>query len=95
VKETALVLLQTVPKEIEIKQLRRELLENVAGISSIHQLHIWRLHSDKIIATAHIMCHNPRDYAQLGQDIKEFFHSRGIHFTTIQLEFKEVNKINF
>lgn len=86
-KESALILLQTVPKEIEVKQLKQDLVNKISGVSSVHELHIWSLSGRKIIATAHVTCHNTEEYMEIAAKIKKFFHEKGIHSTTIQPEF--------
>lgn len=88
-KESCLILLQTVPKEIELSSLKKELVEKIHGISNVHELHIWKLSGNKIIATAHVVCHNSAEYMPIAAKIKAFFHKRGIHSTTIQPEFTE------
>lgn len=90
-KESALILLQTVPKEIQVKQLKHDLVHTISGVSSVHELHIWKLSGKKIIATAHVRCHNTEEYMQIATKIKAFFHQKGIHSTTIQPEFTNVN----
>lgn len=89
-KESALILLQTVPKEIEIDVLKSELVSKIPDISNVHELHVWKLSGQKIIATAHVTCHNSSEYMQIATDIKKFFHKKGIHSTTIQPEFSDV-----
>ena len=56
----------------------------------MHELHVWKLSGSKIIATAHVTCHNSAEYMQIATDIKSFFHKKGIHSTTIQPEFTDV-----
>ena len=94
-KESALILLQTAPKEIHVKQLKHDLVTKISGVSGVHELHIWKLSGKKIIATAHIRCHNTEEYMQIATKIKAFFHQKGIHSTTIQPEFTNVNFIFF
>lgn len=48
-KESALILLQTVPKEIKIKQLKHDIVEKIPGIIAVHELHVWKLSGNKII----------------------------------------------
>lgn len=90
-KESALILLQTVPKEIKIKQLKHDIVEKIPGIIAVHELHVWKLSGNKIIATAHVTCHNSVEYMQIATDLKSFFHKKGIHSTTIQPEFTDVS----
>lgn len=85
-KESALILLQTVPKQINIHRLNERLL-GLDGVLAIHELHIWQLAGSRIIATAHIKCHDPTSYMEVAKRIKDFFHNEGIHATTIQPEF--------
>lgn len=85
-KESALILLQTVPKQINMHRLNERLL-SLDGVLAIHELHIWQLAGSRIIATAHIKCHDPTSYMEVAKRIKDFFHNEGIHATTIQPEF--------
>ncbi|KAK1888906.1 Zinc transporter 1 [Dissostichus eleginoides] len=85
-KESALILLQTVPKQINMHRLNERLL-TLEGVLAIHELHIWQLAGSRIIATAHIKCHDPTSYMEVAKRIKDFFHNEGIHATTIQPEF--------
>ncbi|XP_034555669.1 zinc transporter 1a [Notolabrus celidotus] len=85
-KESALILLQTVPKQINMHRLNERLL-GLDGVLAIHELHIWQLAGSRIIATAHIKCHDPTSYMDVAKRIKDFFHDEGIHATTIQPEF--------
>ncbi|KAK5852813.1 hypothetical protein PBY51_006652 [Eleginops maclovinus] len=85
-KESALILLQTVPKQINMHRLNERLL-SLEGVLAIHELHIWQLAGSRIIATAHIKCHDPTSYMEVAKRIKDFFHNEGIHATTIQPEF--------
>ncbi|KAK0142179.1 Zinc transporter 1 [Merluccius polli] len=85
-KESALILLQTVPKQIDMHRLNENLL-SLDGVLAIHELHIWQLAGSRIIATAHIKCHDPTAYMDVAKRIKDFFHDEGIHATTVQPEF--------
>lgn len=85
-KESALILLQTVPKQIDIRSLN-EKLRKLDGVEAIHELHVWQLAGSRIIGTAHIKCQDPESYMKVAKQIKEIFHDEGIHATTIQPEF--------
>ena len=62
----------------------------VSGVYEVHELHVWQLAGSRIIATAHVQCLNLPDYMRTAKEIKSFFHDEGIHSTTIQPEFVEV-----
>lgn len=85
--ESAMILLQTVPTHIQVDSLRRRLTQEIPGVLAVHEFHVWQLAGDRIIASAHIRCHNLQDYMRIAEKVKEFFHNEGIHSTTIQPEF--------
>ncbi|XP_032728833.1 zinc transporter 10 isoform X2 [Lontra canadensis] len=85
IKETAAILLQMVPKGLNMEELMSQ-LSAVPGISSVHEVHIWELISGKIIATLHIKYQKDRGYQDASRKIREIFHSAGIHNVTIQFE---------
>lgn len=62
----------------------------MSGILAVHEFHVWQLAGNRVIASAHIRCHNPQEYMTLAGKIKDLFHNEGIHSTTIQPEFAEV-----
>ncbi|MCI4389586.1 hypothetical protein PGIGA_G00099650 [Pangasianodon gigas] len=89
-KESALILLQTVPKQIDVSLLSTR-LRQLDGVLAVHELHIWQLAGSRIIATAHIKCRDPASYMSVAKRLKAFFHDEGIHATTIQPEFVMVS----
>lgn len=53
-RESALILLQTVPTHIQVDAIQQRLLEKVDGVLAVHEFHVWQLTGDRIIASAHI-----------------------------------------
>lgn len=92
-RDSALILLQTVPMHIEVDAIQKRLLERVDGIVAVHEFYVWQLAGDRIIASANIRCHNLSEYMKLAEKVKEFFHNEGIHSTTIQFEYAEFDDI--
>lgn len=90
-RDSSLILLQTVPTHIEVDRIQKKLLDKVDGVLAVHEFHIWQLAGDRIIASAHIRCKNLSEYMKIAEKVKEFFHNEGIHSTTIQPEFIEVD----
>ncbi|KAI3388468.1 hypothetical protein SNEBB_009649 [Seison nebaliae] len=86
-KESSLILLQTVPTHLNVELLQKKLLEKIPDITAIHEFHVWQLSGSKIIASAHIRCADIEQYMSIANNIKNFFHKHGIHSTTIQPEF--------
>ncbi|XP_070330601.1 calcium/manganese antiporter SLC30A10 isoform X3 [Odocoileus virginianus] len=85
IKETAAILLQMVPKGVNMEELMSK-LSAVPGISSVHEVHIWELISGKIIATLHIKYQQDGGDQDATRKIREIFHNAGIHSVTIQFE---------
>ncbi|XP_037679585.1 zinc transporter 10 isoform X1 [Choloepus didactylus] len=85
IRETAAILLQMVPKGVNMEELMSR-LSSVPGISSVHEVHIWELISGKIIATLHIKYPKDGGYQDASIKIREIFHNAGIHNVTIQFE---------
>lgn len=91
-RESGLILLQTVPTHIQVKDIK-EKLELIRGVLAVHEFHVWQLAGNRIIASAHVRCQNIEEYMQVAGKIKELFHNEGIHSTTIQPEFVEFEEI--
>ncbi|KFO80823.1 Zinc transporter 10, partial [Cuculus canorus] len=88
IKETSIILLQMVPKGVNV-QLLTDRLARVPGVSSLHEVHIWELAGGKNIATLHIKCQTPTDYQDAAYKIRKVFHEAGIHSVTIQPEYMD------
>ncbi|NXT31191.1 ZNT10 protein, partial [Pelecanoides urinatrix] len=86
IKETSIILLQMVPKGVNM-QLLTDRLARVPGVSSLHEVHVWELAGGKNIATLHIKCQTPTDYQDAAYKIRKVFHETGIHSVTIQPEY--------
>lgn len=86
-KESCLILLQTMPDHMNIDVICKNLMKTFPDIVNVHELHIWQLTEDKIISTAHIMFLNPQDYLRINKAVVNFFHENGILEVTIQPEF--------
>ncbi|XP_074038808.1 solute carrier family 30 member 1 [Leptinotarsa decemlineata] len=92
-RDSALILLQTVPTHIKVDAIQNRLLAKVDGVLAVHEFHVWQLAGDRIIASAHIRCRNLSEYMKIAEKVKEFFHNEGIHSTTIQPEFIDYTDI--
>ncbi|NXM20350.1 ZNT10 protein, partial [Ploceus nigricollis] len=88
IKETSIILLQMVPKGVDM-QLLTDRLARVPGVSSLHEVHVWELASGRNIATLHIKCQTPSDYQGAAYQIRKVFHEAGVHSVTIQPEYAD------
>jgi zinc transporter 1 len=94
VKQSALVLMQTTPASVDLVGLRKG-VGKINGVLGMHELHVWSLVGDKLIASAHVTFKDAQSYVKAAARIKEFFHVNGIHSITIQPEFLGKNADGF
>ncbi|KAM8945414.1 calcium/manganese antiporter SLC30A10 [Pelodytes ibericus] len=86
IKESATILLQMVPKDVNVGEIG-EKLAAVPGVNSIHEIHVWELASGKMIATLHVKFQDIADYHSANPKIRKIFHTHKIHAVTLQAEF--------
>jgi len=86
VKRCSMILLQGVPPEIDMDDLRNQ-IANLDYIVSIHDLHIWQLVDGMIIASVHLMVEDGCDLGDVLYHVKKIFHDNGIHSSAIQPEY--------
>lgn len=58
-KESGLILLQTIPNHINIDSLQKDLLAAFPDIVNVHDLHVWQLNGEKVVSTVHIIYADP------------------------------------
>ncbi|XP_076351479.1 proton-coupled zinc antiporter SLC30A1-like [Tachypleus tridentatus] len=90
-KESGLILLQSVPHHIDVRELKKRLMLKFPAILNVHDLHVWRLTSDHAIATIHIILNSPNDYLDIAYHMEKFLQRQGIAFVTVQPEFFKSN----
>jgi cobalt-zinc-cadmium efflux system protein len=88
-KEAIAMLLGAVPRGIDVEEVRRELL-GLAGVSKVHDLHIWPMSTSEVALTAHLVtpAGHPGDafLAELQDRLARRF---GIEHCTIQIEIED------
>ena len=87
-KETFRIMLQEVPKDIDINKIEKELLK-IDGVKSIHDLHIWTLDGEKHIMTVHIVSGLPLDsetVKRLKYEARKSIHELNISHITVEIE---------
>ena len=48
-KETSMILMQTVPTHLNAEDIKARLLQTIPGILGVHEFHVWQLSGEKII----------------------------------------------
>ncbi|CAB0034217.1 unnamed protein product [Trichogramma brassicae] len=89
-KESGMILLQTIPNHINIDLLQKELLAAFPDIVNVHDLHVWQLNGEKVVSTVHIIYADPSVCARITDQITSFFIEMGITHVTIQPEFSNM-----
>ncbi|OOO11948.1 cation efflux protein [Aspergillus oryzae] len=87
VRNSGLILLNSVPKGIDLSDVKHD-LELLPEVSSIHELHAWRLNQEKALASVHVGLPDIRisEFVKLAKTMNECFHSYGIHSAIVQPE---------
>ena len=92
VRSTSFILLQAVPSEVSLEDVRTEIL-TVEGVLSVHELHILQLSETKIIASVHVTASRKVDFMPVASNIRRILHQHGIHSSTIQPEYHPIHSI--
>ena len=83
VKESIQILMESAPRGMNVSQITTGLAE-IAGVSEVHDLHIWTVSSGRYALSVHIVAN---DYERVLNEANEILSGRfGIKHTTIQVE---------
>ncbi len=86
VREGVDILMEAVPAEIDLDELRRDLLA-VRGTEEVHDLHVWCLSSRQFALSAHAVITPEADHDRVLADISTVLAGKfRIHHMTVQLE---------
>lgn len=85
-KDSVNLALQAVPKGIDVDGIHRY-LQDLPGVQSVHDLHIWALSTRETALTVHLVKPDPqRDDELIRRAVRELRDCFGIDHTTIQWE---------
>ena len=86
IREAVDVLMEAVPRHIDLDELRRA-LEEVPGATEVHDLHVWSLTTGHCALSAHAVVEEGVHSDQVLTEMTDRLADRfGIHHVTIQLE---------
>ena len=85
--ESLRVLLEQVPVGVDTEGIV-EKLETVEGVAAVHDLHVWSLDGNKLLATCHVVIADEKPLSGCGvlDDVQQAFKELGIDHTTVQIE---------
>ena len=87
-KQSINILLEGVPDEIDIEQLRADLLA-LDGVQGIHQLKVWAISSKNVHLSAHLFAPQVQQQALYQQALHVLSERHGITQMTLQIEAQE------
>ena len=58
----------------------------IPGVEAIHELHVWQLADQRIMATVHVFIRDQESFMDAAAAIKSLFHRFGVHAATVQPE---------
>ncbi|CAI7650010.1 unnamed protein product [Penicillium bialowiezense] len=89
-RNAGLILLESAPTSVSMSDVKHD-LEKIKGVTSIHELHIWRLNQQKSLASVHVVVSDDsvEDFMKIARVINECFHAYGIHSITLQPELSD------
>jgi cobalt-zinc-cadmium efflux system protein len=89
-REAVNILLQGVPKHINLEAVKRDITA-IKGVIGVHDVHIWSLEGETDVFTAHVVLDDEtlkKQPEQTKQAIKETLQTHHIEHSTIELESK-------
>ncbi|KJA29163.1 hypothetical protein HYPSUDRAFT_61197 [Hypholoma sublateritium FD-334 SS-4] len=90
VQSTSFILLQGVPSTVSLDEVKDSILD-VPGVISLHELHVWQLSENKLVASVHVLASRDHDFMPVAVKIRKVLHHLGIHSCTIQPEYYHPN----
>lgn len=87
VKESAHILLEGTPQDVDVQLLKQTLVEAVPGVNNVHHVHAWSLTPDRPMLTLHISIDENINPSDVLEQVKSILVKRfKIHHSTVQVE---------
>ncbi len=89
VREAVDVLLESTPSHIALGEVRAK-LEGIAGVTSVHDLHVWSVASGMVALSAHAIVPDTSRSQTVLENACALLGTMGIHHVTIQIEQRDI-----
>lgn len=87
ISESAHILLEGVPANVDLAEIKRELCRAVPQVQEVHHVHAWALTAEKPLLTLHALVPEHTPVHDVVEDIKAVLNNTfGIDHSTIQVE---------
>ena len=94
VRESVDVLLEAVPKHIDLAAVRRS-IDEIQGVDEVHDLHVWTLTSGFFAMSGHAVVRNPENNPRVLREITTRMREQfGISHVTVQLEMPTLHRLD-
>ena len=84
-REVLRALLEGVPAHLSVNDIGQALAA-VPGVSSVHDLHVWTLSSNRIALSAHLLVESFSQWPEVLASARHVLHHQGIEHVTLQPE---------
>ena len=91
-KESVDILLEGVPKHIDLGAVRTQ-LEAIPGIESVHDLHVWSVTPRMVAMSAHAIVRDASSQQHVLEHIHDAMALFGIGHITVQLESEDRQEV--
>ena len=86
IKKTLNILMQAVPKDLDVNEIRKE-LKAIDGVIKVRHPHAWVLTSNKNIFSAHLLTDDPTKIQVILEQATRLLKSKyDFYFSTLQVE---------
>lgn len=93
VRESVDVLLEATPAHISLDDVRAR-LQSIAGVESVHDLHVWTVTSGMVAMSAHAIVRDAAESQKVLEAAVADMREMGIDHVTVQLERREMCEAN-
>jgi cobalt-zinc-cadmium efflux system protein len=90
-KETLFIFLQGVPREIDLEEIKKKLLE-IDKVASMHHTHVWSLEGEHHVFTAHIKLKDITEFKEIlaaKREVKDILKEYPFEHYTVETELDE------
>lgn len=90
------VLVESVPRGIDIEDIKKN-VNQISNVEDVHHVHVWSLDEESIFLTMHVQVSKTvtkKNYETVKQEIKEVVKEKGIHHSTIEIEYENCKEKN-
>ena len=88
VRRSAHILLEGTPEWLDVAELKRQIIDNVPGVSDVHHVHVWGLTQERVMLTMHVSVDDASDgWGATIRAVKALVAEQyGIDHSTIEIE---------